>query len=339
MLRTKLLAATFAAIGTSTAQLAADLPATTGQHLLEVNDQWTTMDPSALDGMHAVRFNSDAERIAEHLHRVRQHLADNAPENISHLARSHRSALLDALETYADRGVFPMNNGVAGRSPVFIDEFGNACAVGHLMITSGDAELAERISQEMNLAYVHDIALPEVAEWATTNGFTIDELAWIQPTYDHMKHRDESLIASFQMANGDRLEVRRPASPNAAQKLRLLRKGSMGDKVLATLPMLSGVQVMEYNGHVYIAGMPPNTGSSAELYEWNGTSLVAHDPYPGRMAIGSLSVVNGTLHVLGYEQGEGEPHERYLAENGEWKTVEHAAAPLPGAIVPEQRLP
>lgn len=340
MLRITLLTATFAIVGFSTAQLTADQPATTGQHLLEVNDQWATMGPSALEGSRTVRFHSDAERIAEHLHRVQVQLSANAPEGISLAARSHRSALLDALNTYADRGVFPMNDTAPGRSPVFIDDLGNACAVGHLMITSGHAELAERISAEMNLAYVHDIALPEVGAWATANGFTIDELAWIQPTYDHMKHRDESLIAAFHMTNGDRIEVRRPASLEAAQKLRLLRKDQTGDKVLATLPMLSGVQVMEHNGHVYIAGMPPTNGSPAELYEWNGKSLVAYDPFPGRLGIGSLNMVNGTIQVIGYKLGEGQPQERYLAEDGTWKTVEPVQPePVPGNSIPEERLP
>lgn len=340
MLRSTFLVLTLPAIGISTAQLTPEHPATTGQHLLEVNAQWTTMEPSAFDDARIVRFGSDAERIAEHLHRVQGHLAMHTPEGISPVAHEHRSALLDALDTYADRSVFPMNDIAPGRSPVFIDANGNACAVGHLMIISGHAELAERIRQEMNLAYVHDIALPEVGAWAANNGFTIDELAWIQPTYDHMKHRDESLIASFRMTNGDRIEVRGPTSPQAAQKLRMLRKDPTGDKVLATLPMLSGVQVVEYNGHAFIGGIPPSNGPSAELYEWNGKSLVAHDPFTGRMAISSLSVRNGTLHIVGYVPGKDQPQERYLTEGGEWKMIEPTqAVPVPDVVVPEERLP
>ena len=339
MLRSTFLAFALPAIGISTAQLPPGCPATAGQHLFEVNDQWAAREPSAFADARPVRFPSEAARIAEHLHRVRQHLALHPPEGLSLPARSQRWALLEALDTYADRGIFPLNDIVAGRSPVFIDKLGNACAVGHLMITSGHAELAERISEELNLAYVHDIAMPEVAEWATTNGFTIDELAWIQPTYDHMKIRDPSLVATFQLANGDRFEVRGPAGPGAAQKLRLLRKDLAGDKVLATLPLLSGVKIMEYNGHIFIGGMPPDNGPSAELYEWTGKSLQAQDPFTGRLGIGSISVKNGRLTIVGYALGEARPQERYLTEAGEWKEVPPTPTPEPGVVVPEERLP
>lgn len=339
MLRSTLLAFALPAIGSAAAQLPPGCPATAGQHLYEVNDQWAAMEPSAFADARTVRFASEAARIAEHLHRVRQHLALHAPEGLGLPALAHRSALLDALDTYADRGLFPLNDMVPGRSPVFIDKLGNACAVGHLMITSGDAELAERIRQELNLAYVHDIALPEVAAWATTNGFTIDELAWIQPTYDHLEFRDPGLVTSFQLANGDRVEVRSPTSPGAAQKLRLLRKDPAGDKVLATLPLLTGVKAMEYNGHIFIGGMPPDNGPAAELYEWTGKALQAHDPFTGRLAIGSISMRNERLTIVGYALGEGRPQERYLTEAGDWKEIPPTPTPEPGVVVPEERVP
>lgn len=340
MPRTTLLLITFTIVGIAAAQLAPERPATTGEHLLEVNAQWTRMDPSVLrnDGR-TIRFTSEEDRIVDHLRRVQAQLSANAPTGIRSAALEQRKRLLDALDTYTDRRVFPTNDLFPGRSPVFIDAFGNACAVGHLMITSGHAELAEHISEELNLAYVHDIAIPEVAEWATTNGFTIDELAWIQPTYDHMKIRDPGVVAAIQLANGDRFEVRGPANPEAAQKLRLLRKGLVGDKVLATLPLLSGVRIIEHNGHLFIGGMPPDNDPSAALYEWNGKSLHAHDPFTGRFGIGSMSVHNGRLTIVGYAPGWDQPQERYLTEGGEWEIVPPSPAPEPGVVVPEERLP
>ncbi|MEX1132389.1 MAG: hypothetical protein WEC15_04120, partial [Flavobacteriales bacterium] len=275
----------------------------------------------------------------EHLHRVRQHLALHPPAFLSEQALAQRMVLLGALHSYADRGLFPMNDLVPGRSPVFIDRLGNACAVGHLMISSGHAQLAEDISTEMNLAYVHDIALPEVAAWASTHGFTIDELAWIQPTYNHMKVHDPSLLAALQLTNGDLFELRGPTSPEAAQKLRLVRKSTVGDKVVATLPVLSGVQVLEYNGHVFIGGMPPAKGPSAELYEWTGKVLQAHDPFTGRLALGAMSVQNGRLTVIGYVPGDAQVQRRTLTEAGEWQPVSPTPTPLPGVVVPEEAQP
>lgn len=337
-LRSTFLAFALSAIGISTAQLPPERPATAGQHLHEVNAQWSARVTSAFADARIVRFRSDAARIAEHLHRVRQHLALYTPQGLSFRALAHRRALLETLDTYADRGIFPINDIVPGRSPVFIDKLGNACAVGHLMFTSGHAELAEHISEELNLAYVHDIAIPEVAEWATTNGFTIEELAWIQPTYGHKKNPDPGLVAIFQMSNGDRFQVRGPTGRLAAQKLRLLREGLTGDKV-ATLPLLSGVKIIEYNGHMFIGGMPPNRGSSAELYEWNGKSLQVHDPFTGRLSIVSMGVQNGRLNIVGFAPGVDQPQERYLTEAGEWKSIPPSPTPGPGVVVPEERQP
>jgi hypothetical protein len=189
------------------------------------------------------------------------------------------------------------------------------------MISSGHAALAERIHQEMNLAYIHSIALPEVAVWAKDHGFTIDELAWIQPTYQFERIHPPGLLAAFDLANGDRIEVQGPNGPNDPQKLRLVRKNAKGEKVLATFPLLSGVQAMEFKGQVYVGGMPPDKGPSAEVYHWDGTALHALDPFPGRMVIGSLFMQNGVLHVVGYELGSPQPQERYLTEDGEWKML------------------
>ena len=86
--------------------------------------------------------------------------------------------------------------------------------------------------------------------------------------------------------------------------------------------------------------VPPEKGSPAEVYEWNGKSLVAHDPFPGRLIIGALFVSNGTLHVRGHVLGVAEYQERYLAGTGEWKTMEnvqHEISPI--EVIPELRAP
>jgi hypothetical protein len=328
MLRTTHLALALAIIGNAVAQLEPGTLATTGTHLLEVNDQWKAMDPTVCDDQHLVHFTSGTDRIAAHLHAVGARLSARTPRMFPPAALHQRHALLDTLNAYADRGRFPMNTALPGRSPVFIDDAGTACAVGQLMIASGHADLAQRIHEQMNLAYIRDIALPEVAAWASTNGFTTDELAWIQPTYEHMKHRDPQVIASLQMANGDQVRVQRPLNATDTPKLNLVRKDAGGETVLAHLPMLSGMQVAEYNGHVFIGGMPPKDTPTAEVYEWNGSALVKHDPFPGRTAIGSLHLVNGMLHVLGYEPGNGQPQERYLTASGEWKAAPISAEPI-----------
>jgi len=69
------------------------------------------------------------------------------------------------------------------KNPIFIDRKGTHCAVGYLMQQSGYESLATQIDAEQKFAYVHQINVNGVTEWANKFGFTIDELAWIQPGY------------------------------------------------------------------------------------------------------------------------------------------------------------
>lgn len=334
MIRSTTLVLSLAIVHITTAQLAPERPATTGAHLLEVNAEWSTMDPAILDIEQLVSFNSEAERIAEHLHRVAQGLTERTPRGLARETALRRRMLLDTLNAYADRSRFPINRIMPGRTPVFIDDAGTACAVGQLMISSGYGALAHRIHREMNLAYIHSIDLPEVAEWATAHGFTTDELAWIQPTYHHMNVARPGLVASFVMTNGDRIEVQGPRSSDAAQKLRLVRINGQGTKTLANLPMLTGVQAYEYNGSVFVGGRPAANGPSAEVYEWNGKALVAYDPFDGIVDLGGFYVLNGWLHVLGYTGTTGN-EDRYLNEDGTWVLFD----PAPAVVPPTQVLP
>jgi len=334
MLRSTFLVLSLAIVHITTAQLAPGRPATTGEHLLEVNAEWATMDPAIMEVEQAASFLSDTERIAEHLHRVAQRLTERTPHGLARETAQRRRMLLDTLNAYADRGRFPMNLAVPGRTPVFIDDAGTACAVGQLMISSGHAELAHRIHRETNLAYIHSIDLPEVAEWSTAHGFTIDELAWIQPTYHHMNVARPGLVASFVMTNGDRIEVQGPRSSDAAQKLRLVRINERGTKILTNLPMLTGVQACEYNGSVFVGGRPAANGVSAEVYEWNGKALVTHDPFDGVVDLGGFYVLNGALHVLGYTGATGN-EDRYLNEDGTWVLFD----PAPAVVPPTRVLP
>lgn len=329
MLRSTFLVLSLAIVHITTAQLAPGRPATTGEHLLVVNAEWATMDPTALLDDQVVSFTSETERIAEHLHRVAERLAARPLKDSASASAQHRRMLLDTLSAYADRGRFPMNLAAPGRTPVFIDDAGTACAVGQLMISSGHAELAHRIHHEMNLAYIKDISLPEVEDWASTHGFSLDELAWIQPTYQHMKPRDPGLLAAVHLVNGDLFEVRKPTADQAGQKLNVMLKNANGSKVVATMPALSGVQAMEFAGRVFVGGTSPQHGSPAAVFEWNGKELVAHDPFTGRVRFAGFYLTDGALHARGYVEGETAYQDRYLTPTGEWMVTRSGEAPIP----------
>lgn len=126
---------------------------------------------------------SENELISIHLKAVIDSLDRVEVDHLTKRQFVKRKALLKALAAYASSGIFPINTNHAKRTPYFIDDFGTACAVGHLIIESGHRSLAEKISSEMNYAYLEDMNYPEIQEWATVHGFSLAELKWIQPGY------------------------------------------------------------------------------------------------------------------------------------------------------------
>jgi hypothetical protein len=123
-------------------------------------------------------------RLQTHLAYVEALLRSRPRPSLSPDQKTRRSAMLDALRQYWMTGQFPRNTEVSGRSPVFIDEQGRLCAVGHLVAVSAGRHLAERIDSRYHLADVREIEMPVLDQWARRHGFTRRELAMIQPMYD-----------------------------------------------------------------------------------------------------------------------------------------------------------
>ncbi|MFY0535750.1 Kazal-type serine protease inhibitor family protein [Nannocystis pusilla] len=67
--------------------------------------------------------------------------------------------------------------------PFFIDEDGVACAVGHLVIESGFADVAGEIAERENNARLLDMTHPALSGWIARSGLTAEECARIQPAY------------------------------------------------------------------------------------------------------------------------------------------------------------
>ena len=153
------------------------------EHLVEVNVQWEKQIQDRKPFKEAVHFDSEVERIRMHLLLVEAILRSRTPAAMDPAAKAKRLSLLDALNSYALLGRFPENIGHEERQPYFIDHRGTACAVGHLLIESGHADIAEKVWKETNFAYIRDMDYPELPEWAAAHGFVEAELAWIQPGY------------------------------------------------------------------------------------------------------------------------------------------------------------
>jgi hypothetical protein len=128
--------------------------------------------------------DSEKARMKTHLEFVRAELAKK-PATRPEL-ETKRAQLLGYLDDYIAKGTTPENTRLPWRSPVFIDDFGTICAVGYLIERSVGREVAEKIASAHRYEFLEDIAaaMPDVQQWVEASGFTLDELASIQPGYE-----------------------------------------------------------------------------------------------------------------------------------------------------------
>lgn len=289
-------------------------PAALQQHLLEVNAEWRTQDPSPADGQSTVSFATEAERIRTHLMMVRERLMARHHAGMSAASREERSRLLARLGDYAEGRTFPQNHVVSFRNPVFIDPQGTACAVGWLMIESGHGALAERISAGMNLGYVREIIVDErfahdVAEWASEHGFTADELAWIQPGYPPNLPwapfgggTNGTVRVIKKLANGHVLIAGDFTEAGGVAANRVAIWNGTGFQALG-----AGVQgtvhcAVEHNGEIYLGG--EMLSGPTDLAKWNGSAWTFSTVFDGKYPlIHALHVHNGQLHAAGAMSG------------------------------------
>ncbi len=151
------------------------------EHMLEVNAEWNHLPVENYTA--EVNFKNKEERIQAHLVNVIDYLNNYQPLGFTDEVIAKRRQLLEELSAYADAQVFPMNIYHNERTPYFIDHRGVHCAVGYLILKSGNGELAQTISSEHNYDYIKEITTNGLTEWASEHGFSVDELKWIQPSY------------------------------------------------------------------------------------------------------------------------------------------------------------
>jgi len=155
------------------------------EQLCGINSEWKSKQIDASLLIDTSIFPRDVDLIQKHLELVEGILREKNMDHLSETARKNRLSNLNLLKEYWESALFPVNLYHSERTPYFIDDFGTACAVGYLVIGSGNQDFAEKIRQDNNYAYISELnsEYPLLENWATANGFTIDELAWIQPSY------------------------------------------------------------------------------------------------------------------------------------------------------------
>ncbi|MCS6934068.1 MAG: T9SS type A sorting domain-containing protein [Chitinophagales bacterium] len=152
--------------------------------LLEVNKEWIKQpDAERYWRSFSGQPRNFTEWITAHLTLVEMTLRNRSTATLTEAQKQNRLRLLDELRGYYKAGIYPINDYLPYKNPIFIDRRGTHCAVGYLMLRSGYGELAKRIDANEKFAYVHQIKTRGVEAWAYIHGFTVDELAWIQPAY------------------------------------------------------------------------------------------------------------------------------------------------------------
>jgi len=161
--------------------------ATLSNHLIEVNPEWNGKKLS----QQTVSFEDENERIQFHLTQVLNTLHQADLKHLTTTQKTNRITTLETLEDYKERAVFPINNFLPIRNPIFKDQYQTACAVAHLMEATGAQKIVNTIQRNSNYDYIGKLAkeYPQVNNWADEHGFTLDELALIQPGYPPA-HRD-----------------------------------------------------------------------------------------------------------------------------------------------------
>jgi hypothetical protein len=296
------------------------------EHLREVNVLWRSHRSALAEGPLNARFQDEAQRITAHLTAVAAHLRENAPVDLSSEQLAARTHLLGRLEAYAQRGLFPTNEVLPYRNPVFIDAYGTACAVGQLIIESGHHALAQRLDSEMKCAYILDMQQSELAEWAHAHGFAEAELAWIQPTYSPQ-------LSWAPLAGG---------TNGAVHEMLALANGHMlliGDFDLAGGTEVNGVALwdgstytawpalpgettcaVEHNGEIFVGG---NYNGYQDIARWTGSSWAFGTVGPGKYPlVSALSSLNGELYAGAQTVGfAGTEHAVYKRVGNNWQQV------------------
>lgn len=126
---------------------------------------------------------SEKIRIKTHLQYVINLLERSDTNHLNAEQKQNRRHLIQLLEGYKEAGEFPKNRHFQTRSPVFIDDDGNLCAVGYLIAQTEGIEAAKTINRDHKFDYIKDIDPKLIDGWLAKNGITKTEAAMIQPMY------------------------------------------------------------------------------------------------------------------------------------------------------------
>lgn len=180
-------------------------------------------------------IEDEKELVKSHLSYALAMLRNADVSALSASQLSNRKNRLNELEAYIRAGVFPENFDYPGeRKPCFIDRNDRLCAVGHLVTESTGLDAAREINAHFQYALIKEMDPDMLKKWAEPNGFSLAELALIQPTYVNptFGYVGSAYIGSSAILTG-------LAVGSSAISLSRMNKGDM--KLVSLFGVLTGV--------------------------------------------------------------------------------------------------
>jgi len=283
-------------------------------HLKTINTYWSQQkDLSELTAF-ATENYTDRDWIRLHLSLVEQTLRNRTVNSLNATQRANRLHALDCLHNYWQQGNFPINDQYSYRTPIFIDRYNNFCAVGYIMKATGYENISRKVEATLNLAYVKNIPYSELKSWASDFGFTVDELAWIQPSYGPLADRkvaplgkgtNGNIYELFVNENDDTLYV----GGNFTQADSSVNVGNMAyvtenNGIYSWHDLGGGVNgtvyaIQEFQGNLFVGGSFTMAGGvpATNIAYWDGN--VWHSAGCIYGTIKDLIVYNNELYAAG----------------------------------------
>ncbi len=153
---------------------------------------------------------SEIDRIKTHLEYVEDLLRGESEVLLTEEKLKSRMMVLDYLHDYSQMQRYPkLPMDFGSRQPCFIDDNRILCAVAYLVTRTEGRGVAEAINSIHRFEYLLDMNDPALDNWAEKYGFSLRELAMIQPTYGYLDppQPDPVLNTVPELNNEDRLRM------------------------------------------------------------------------------------------------------------------------------------
>lgn len=152
---------------------------------------------------------AEIDRIRTHLSFVEAMLRQRDVSSWPLARQRARAINLDRLQDYWLAGQFPEGAATTARRPRFMDDDGRICAVGYLVEQSVGLGVATALNERYEHDLIEDMDSPHLHQWAADSGFTLRELATIQPQYRRI---DRPIFRTMKEARHDFANLARPAN-------------------------------------------------------------------------------------------------------------------------------